>query len=151
MSKLNEKLRVLLKNYEWTQAKLADRMHVSPDAVSSWIRGKNHLSIETAKELCDIFCINVQDFLNDDFEIPEFIVIDKYLPDSMNNYPKRFRDSEHTIIDADLAYEGKLHRFTNAKGVKCSAIYRAKKEIWWHYREFEPAMIRDWNEVHKSD
>ncbi len=151
MSELHEKLEMLLKNYEWTQARLAKRMNVSPDAVSSWVRGKNHLSIETVKKLCEIFCVNIQDFLDDDFDIPEFIIIDKYLPYSMCDDTEELRDSEHIIIDADLAYEGKLHRFTNAKGMKCSAIYRAKKEIWWHYREFEPAMIRDWNEVHKND
>lgn len=49
MSELHEKLEMLLKNYEWTQARLAKRMNVSPDAVSSWVRGKNHLSIETVK------------------------------------------------------------------------------------------------------
>ena len=52
MNELHEKLEMLLKNYEWTQARLAKRMNVSPDAVSSWVRGKNHLSIETVKKLC---------------------------------------------------------------------------------------------------
>lgn len=150
MSKLNEKLRVLLKNNEWTQAKLAESLNVSPDAVSSWVRGINTPTIATIKELCQIFSVPIQELTDDDFDIPEFIVIAQYLPYSVREKPKEFQDQEHIIIDANLPHEGTLHRFKNAKGIKCSAIYRAGQEVWWHYREHEAEMIRYWNEVYRK-
>ena len=38
MSKLNEKLRTLMANQSWSQKSLAERMFVSPDTISSWVR-----------------------------------------------------------------------------------------------------------------
>lgn len=151
MAKFNDKLRILLENQGWSQAKLAEIMKVSPDAVSSWVRGKNTPYIDTFKELCQIFCVTIQELAYDDFDIPEYIEIDHYLPYSVAHLPEEQQDSEHTIIDAALAYEGLLHRYTNAKGVEISAIYRAGEEVWWHYRKHEARMIRDWNEVHSND
>ena len=151
MAKLNDKLRILLENQGWTQAKLAKTLHVSPDAVSSWVRGKNTPCIDTIKELCKIFCVDIQELTDDDFDIPEYITIDHYLPDSIANLPEEQQDSEHVIIDAALTSEGLLHRYTNANGDEISAIYRAGQEVWWHYRKHEARMIRDWNEVYKND
>lgn len=146
MSKLNEKLKTLMSNQEWTQKKLADRMFVSPDAVSSWVRGVNHPSLETVKQFCEIFLVPIQELTDDDVDIPEYYVIDQYLPYSCCHLPKELQDSEHIIIEAYLKDEGRLHRFTNCVGAKCSAIYQAGKEVWWHYREHEARMIRAWNE-----
>lgn len=151
MTKLNEKLRILLANCEWTQKRLADQLYVSPDAVSSWVRGINQPSLETVKQLCEIFSIPIQDLTNDELDIPEYYEINQYIPYPMCCYPLENRDSEHVIIEASLADEGKLHRFKNAAGDECSAIYRGGKEIWWHYRAYEAKMIRDWNEVHSHD
>ena len=149
--KLYEKLRILMTNQEWSQKRLAERMCVSPDAVSSWVRGKNNPTLETVKELCEIFYIPIQDMTNDDLDIPEYIEIDRYLPYPICRYPKEWQDSEHIIIDAALANEGKLHRFTNPGGAKCSAIYRGREEVWWHYREHEARMIHDWNRRYSYD
>ena len=151
MSKLNEKLRILLANREWTQTKLAKQLFVSPDTVSSWVRGVNHPDLETVKQLCKIFYIPIQDITNDDLDIPEYYEIDRYLPYPICLYPKERQDSIHIILDADLADEGKLHRFNNPAGAKCSAIYRGGQEIWWHYRDHEAKMIHEWNEVHSYD
>lgn len=151
MSQLNEKLRILLANRQWTQKRLADQLYVSPDTVSSWVRGINHPSLDTVKQLCEIFSIPIQDLTNDKLDIHEYYEIDRYLPYPICCYPPEYRDSKHIIIEADLADEGKLHRFENAAGEACSAIYRGGQEIWWHYREHEAKMIRDWNEVHSYD
>ena len=75
MAKFNEKLRILLENQGWTQAKLAEILKVSPDAVSSWVRGKNTPYIDTFKELCKIFCVTIQELTDDDLDIPEYIKI----------------------------------------------------------------------------
>ncbi len=151
MSTLNEKLRILMENQCWTQKRLAERMCVSPDTVSSWVRGINHPSLETVKELCEIFYIPIQELTNDNIDIPEYFELEPW--DAYINYGdlRHPGDSVHTIIDADLAYEGMLHRFTNKGGAACSAIYRGSIEMWWHYREHEAKMIREWNEVHGDD
>lgn len=61
-------------------------------------------------------------------------------------------DSPHEIItDVHLLGGGKLHRFNNAAGDACSAIYVKGEEIWWHYRENEERMIREWNELREEE
>lgn len=150
MSDLNEKLRILLKNRGWTQARLAEQMHVHPDTVQKWIKGKNTPSLETVKEFCDIFFIPIQDLTNDDYDIPEYYEIGRYLPAPICYYPEDNQDSMHIVIDAALTNGGILHRFMNPGGSECSAIYQAGQEIWWHYREHEAKMIHDWNEVHSK-
>ncbi len=151
MSLMNEKLRILLANNEWTQAKLADFLCVSPDTVSSWVRGKNGISIEMLKKICDVFYVPIQDMLNDDLDFFEYVEIDCYLPFRFYDLPEEYRDSEHVIYEAGLANEGKLHRFTNHGGALCSAIYRGRQEVWWHYREHEARMIHDWNKEYGND
>ena len=146
MSKLNEKLRILLLNNEWTQKQLAEKLYVSPDAVSSWVRGINNPSLDTIKQLCEIFYIPIQDLTNDELDIPEFFLIGEF---PSNSY--RYQDSDHKVYDAGLANEEMLHRFTNPGGAKCSAIYRGQLEVWWHYRDHEARMIHEWNERYSHD
>ncbi len=148
---LNIKIKVLLANQGWTQKKLANMIYVSPDAVSSWIRGINHPSLETIKKLCEIFYIPIQDMTNDDFDVPEYLTIGSYQPYQNCNFNSKGHDSDHIVIDANLANEGLLHRFTNSAGVECSAIYRGGKESWWHYREREAEMISVWNKEYNND
>ena len=145
---LNDKIRVLLANNEWPQAKLAELMHVTPDAVSSWVRGINRPTLDTVKELCSIFYIPIQDMTDDDVDIPEFYEIDQYLPYEIARNPKDEQDSIHRIFDANLADGGRLHRFKNPVGDECSAIYRGREEVWWHYRVHEAQMIHEWNEMY---
>ena len=149
--KLNEKLKVLLTNQGWSQKRLAEMIYVSPDAVSSWVRGINQPDLDTIKKLCEIFYIPIQDMTNDDFDVPEYFEIDRYLPYPICCYSEENQDSIHIIIDANLAHEGKLHRFTNPGGAECSAIYRGNVEVWWHYREREAKMISDWNKRYEYD
>lgn len=39
-----------------------------------------------------------------------------------------------------------LYRFKTRNGNECSAIWKDGVEQWWHYRENEEKMIKDWNE-----
>ena len=142
---LNDKIRVLLANNEWSQAKLAELIHVSPDAVSSWVRGINNPTLDTVKQLCDIFFVPIQDMTDDDIEIPVYYKVAEYMPYSEMGKPENLRDSVHKIFDADLAHGGRLHRFKNAVGDECSAIYRGSAEEKWVYREQEASMIYFWN------
>ena len=149
MSELNEKIRILLADNGWTQTKLADLVGYTPGAVHRWVKGVNLPSIDTIKKICEVFSIPIQDLLNDEYDIPEYIILDQYLPYRMCYMPEELQDSIHIIIDANLSAGGLLHRFKNAAGVECSAIYQGSSEIWWHYREHEPRMIHDWNERYR--
>ena len=151
ISTIDVKIRTLLANNGWTQKKLADDLVISPDAVQKWISGKNNPTLETIKRLCDIFYVPIEKMVDDDYDIPEYYKIDRYLPYSQYRLPVKMRDSEHIIIDADLAGGARLHRYTDAGGNECSAIYQFREEVWWHYREHEQRMIRDWNMEHSND
>ncbi len=151
MSTIGEKLEILLSNNKMTQTDLAKRIFVTRSAVSSWVRNINIPSLATIKQLCEIFYIPIQEFTNDELDIPEYFELgpwDAYIEYGDLRQPG---DSVHTIIDADLAYEGMLHRFTNRGGAECSAIYRGREEIWWHYRDHEAKMIQEWNRRYNYD
>ena len=82
-----------------------------------------------------LFYVPIEKMVDDDYDIPEYYEIDRYLPYSQYRLPVEMRDSEHIIIDADLAGGARLHRYTDAGGNECSAIYQFREEVWWHYRE----------------
>lgn len=149
MSAMNTKLAILLQNQGWRQKDLAKKLCVTQTTVSSWVCGKNQLNIEIIRKLCNIFCISIEVFTNDDLEIPEYYEIDRIPSFLFRDYHCR-NDSEHIVIDADLAGNVTLHRYRNKAGIECSGIYRGREEIWWHYREHEARMIRDWNEAHND-
>lgn len=153
MSKFNEKLEILLANNDMRQKDLAEMVIASPSAVQKWVKGINQPDISTLKQLSKYFCISLDDLTDDDRDIIEYCVVDHYVPYFVaRKYPDIDEEKlMHTIIDAGLAHEGILHRFINVAGDKCSAIYRGRKEVWWHYREKEPEMIRYWNEVYSYD
>ena len=140
----NEKLRIILKNNGWTQTKLAHELGFSKDAVYTWVHGISRPDDETKLIICELFAVPIQELLYDHFEIPEYRIIGTFVPYA----PKMRFDSIHTVIDADLAGNALLHRFTKNDVEKCSAIYIGDYEEWWHYREQEPWMIRHWNEEH---
>ena len=151
ISTINVKIGTLLANNGWTQKKLADDLVISPDAVQKWVKGINTPTLETIKQLCDIFYVPIEKMVDDDYDIPEYYEIDRYLPYSQYRLPVEMRDSEHIIIDADLAGGARLHRYTDAGGNECSAIYQFREEVWWHYREHEQRMIKDWNMEHSNN
>ena len=154
-----------------TRKQLADAIYVSHSTVSTWTRGLHFPDYSLLDTLCEIFNISVDELLDDSIDIPSedaqkndkenstqnslsersaphfqdtkknYILLGKYLPYSLYHIPDGRQDSLHMVYDADLANEGTLHRFTNAAGVKCSAIYRAGSEVWWHYREHEAVYI----------
>ena len=146
MSAFNEKLRTLLANREWTQARFASMMNVTPSAVQKWVVGKNMPDAETVKKISDLMYISTDNLLDEGFEVREYFAFDRYLPYSVAcRFPEELCDTDHTLIEAYLEKGAVLHRFKNGAGEACSAIYYAGQEIWWHYREHEARMIRDWN------
>ena len=144
MSQLNEKIRVLLHNREWTQADLAKRLNVAPTTVQKWVSGKNNPTLPTLKELSSLFCVSYKDLLDDDCEIPEYIHIGTMEPTWW--IPALPKETTHHLFDAALKKNALLHRFENGYKEKYSAIYLGNEERWWTYREDEARMIKDWNE-----
>ena len=142
MSTFGEKLKIILYNNGWTQKQLADYLHYSDDAIRTWIKDISRPNDETKKIICERFAVPIQELLYDHFEIPRYEVIGKYIAYS----PKAQNDSVHIVIDAYLEQNAYLHRFTQYGKIECSAIYVGDFEEWWHYREYEPWMIRHWNE-----
>ena len=53
MSKIGEKIRVRRKNLGLSQERLAERLSVSRQTVSSWENGKSTIKLENAKPLSD--------------------------------------------------------------------------------------------------
>ncbi len=138
--KLGEKIRVSLENNEWTQKHFSELMNVAPTTVQKWVVGKNTPSVETAMEISRILEIPIQDLLNDKVEIQSYFIYDA------NFYSDHYKDSVHTIIDANLKGNAVLHRFNNNVGCAYSAIYCGKDEVWSQIRERERTMVRAWNE-----
>ena len=147
---LGEKIEILISNNGWNQAEFADKIYVSPSTVSKWIDSTNTPRLDMLKEFCKLFAVTMDELTDDAIEIPEYYVIDHYIPYSRLHVPEQRQDSVHTIIDAALAGNARLHRFTNHGGEECSTIYQYGNEIWWHYRVFEPYMIREWNKEYGS-
>ena len=122
------------------------RDDVTPSTVQKWVVGKNMPDVETVKKIGELMYISTDDLLDDEFDVPAYHEYDQYLPYSLTRrFPEEQCDTEHTLIDAYLEKGAVLHRFKNGAGDACSAIYYAGQEIWWHYREHEARMIRDWN------
>lgn len=49
-----------------TQKDLADRLHVTPQAISRWEKGDVEPSLGTVKDMAEIFEISVDELLNDE-------------------------------------------------------------------------------------
>lgn len=72
---LNEKIKTLRENRQWTQAHLADLVSASPDAVSSWERGINTPPLAALKDLAKAFDTTVGILTDDAVEVTEFYEI----------------------------------------------------------------------------
>ena len=58
MSTFSEKLRILRKNKEWTQAQLADALSVSESTVQKWEVDKNAPPVSEIKRLAEVFALS---------------------------------------------------------------------------------------------
>lgn len=147
---LKEKIRILRKNREWTQAQLADKLSLSPDAVQKWESGDNTPPLTTVQDLARVFETNVEILANDEIEVMSYYKIETIPAEELltdviyhNNL-----DSDHTLYDAHLHKGAVLHRFNNPAGVPYSAIYIGGHEIYSCERDHEKRMIDYWNEMH---
>lgn len=84
--------------------------------------------------------MTIDNMADENKDINPYYILDQYLPYGIES------DTEHTIIDAGLKKGATLHRYKNAAGDKCSVIYVGNKEVFWHYRQYEIRMIKEWND-----
>ena len=72
MSTFSEKIRILRKNREWTQAQLAEALSVSESTVQKWEVDKNTPPVTEIKRLADVFYLPVTTLVDDAVDIPEY-------------------------------------------------------------------------------
>lgn len=170
MADIGNIIRIWLRNNGWTQAKLAEKLDVSESAVQKWVVGKGHPSPEMLKKLSEVMFIDIQNFYEADYmpfmymRIDDFVPPCQYgeafiklmkdlgeeIPEDLIKNPLPRQETCHEVYDAGLYLDAKLHRFKDAAGEDCSAIYLAGKERWWHYRDHEIQMVRAWNDQVRS-
>lgn len=146
---LNEKIRNLRSNRGWTQKELAERMHISEDAVSSWERGINTPPLDMAKNLAEVFDTSLEILTDDAVCIPMIHEMESIPSDELRAdvvFPQGKQDDDHILCDAELRKGAVLHRFKNPAGVLYSAIYIETHEIYSCERAHEQQMINYWNE-----
>ena len=146
MSTFSEKIRILRKNKEWTQAQLADALSVSESAVQKWETDKNTPPISEVKRLAEVFYLPATTLIDDTVEIPEFFLLESLSADEFWPRPATLDSTPHKVYDAGLIKNANLHRFLNKAGVPYSAIYVGRNEMLSCERDHEQGMIDYWNQ-----
>lgn len=60
----------LRKEHQLTQAQLAEKLHLSRQAVSKWENGESQPDLDTLTALCDIFQVSADELLRETSPIP---------------------------------------------------------------------------------
>ncbi|WP_086349601.1 helix-turn-helix domain-containing protein [Candidatus Enterococcus clewellii] len=63
---LNEKLKQLRKEKNWTQEQLAERLFVSRTAVSKWESGRGYPNIDSLKSISQLFAVSIDELLSNE-------------------------------------------------------------------------------------
>lgn len=72
----SERLKKEREKKGWSQAELAEKIHVSRQSVSKWETGKNYPSIEVIIDLSDLFGITIDELLRSDDELKQKVIQD---------------------------------------------------------------------------
>lgn len=72
----NDRIKKEREKKGWSQAELAEKIHVSRQSVSKWETGKNYPSIEVIIDLSDLFGITIDELLRSDEELKEKVIQD---------------------------------------------------------------------------
>lgn len=72
----SERLKKEREKRGWSQADLAEKIHVSRQSVSKWETGKNYPSIEVIIDLSDLFGITIDEMLRSDKALKEKVIQD---------------------------------------------------------------------------
>lgn len=71
-----ERVKAEREKKDWSQAELAEKIHVSRQSVSKWETGKSLPSIEVLIDLSDLFGITIDEMLRSDRELKEKVIQD---------------------------------------------------------------------------
>lgn len=72
----SERLKSEREKKGWSQAELAEKIHVSRQSVSKWETGKNYPTIEVIIDLSDLFGITIDELLRSDKELKDKVIQD---------------------------------------------------------------------------
>lgn len=72
----SERLKSEREKKGWSQAELAEKLHVSRQSVSKWETGKNYPSIEVIIDLSDLFGVTIDELLRSDDELKDKVIQD---------------------------------------------------------------------------
>lgn len=72
----SERLKKEREKKGWSQAELAEMIHVSRQSVSKWETGKNYPNIEVIIDLSDLFGITIDELLRSDEELKDKVIQD---------------------------------------------------------------------------
>lgn len=72
----SERLKSEREKKGWSQAELAEKIHVSRQSVSKWETGKNYPNIEVIIDLSDLFGITIDELLRSDQVLTEKVIQD---------------------------------------------------------------------------
>jgi transcriptional regulator with XRE-family HTH domain len=146
MSVISEKIRILRKNREWTQAQLADALSISESTVQKWEVDKNAPPVSEIKRLAEVFYLPVISLVDDAVNIPEFYFLETIPAEDFYPRPAATDSTPHKVYDAGLIKNANLHRFLNKAGEPYSAIYVGRDERLSCERGHEQGMIDYWNQ-----
>ena len=146
MSTFTEKIRILRKNREWTQAQLAEALSVSESTVQKWEVDKNTPPVTEIKRLADVFYLPVTSLVDDAVDIPEYYYLETIPAEDFYPRPAATDSTPHMVYDAALIKNANLHRFNNKAGEAYSAIYVGRDERLSCERGHEQGMIDYWNQ-----
>ena len=146
MSTFSEKIRILRKNREWTQAQLANALSVSESTVQKWEVEKNAPPVSEIKRLAEVFFLPVTYLVDDATDIPEYVFLESIPAENFCQRNTSLDSTPHKVYDAGLKYYANLHRFLNKAGVPYSAIYIGRDELLSCERNHEQRMINYWNQ-----
>ena len=146
MSTISQKIRILRKNREWTQAQLADALSISESTIQKWEVEKNTPPVSEIKRLAEVFCLSITSLVDDAVDIPEFIYLESIPAEEFYLTNATLDSTPHKVYDAGLKSYANLHRFLNKAGEPYSAIYVGREECFSCERGYEQRMINHWNQ-----
>ncbi len=83
MSVMGEKIKIICHQKRWTQAELAKQLHVAPTTVQKWIVGKNIPSIDTIKQIAELFNVSVEQLVDDNYDFPKYRYLEFARPEDL--------------------------------------------------------------------
>lgn len=63
--KTNEKIREIRENFDWSQEKMAEKLHMSANGYAKIERGETRLHLDKLQQIAQIFNVDMRDLLDD--------------------------------------------------------------------------------------